>query len=151
VRLSITSSHLPRRHVVFLALIDERLENLKDERRTRNSDEGQRRCSAEIANFEDLKKRIEDFLDKQAGFSTGSTSEKQLVGSTTSLIRGIKNYWNRDHVSICEKTFDRATFFAALGFCLLADGGGPLSVMTAGSLAMGPSFTKAVTAWAKKN
>jgi hypothetical protein len=70
----------------FLALIDERLSNLKDERRTRNSDEGQRRCSAEIADFEDLKKKIEDFLDKQAGFSAGSASEKQLVGSTTSLV-----------------------------------------------------------------
>jgi hypothetical protein len=130
----------------FLALVEERLLALRLEQDRLNSDDGKELATAQIADYEDLKQRIKRFLQE---FSARTSNESKIVEATTSFADGVRNWWNRDHVSICTKAFDRISFGAALGVCLLAGAGGQLSVIAATSLVVGKPFTEALSAWAK--
>jgi hypothetical protein len=130
----------------FLALVEERLLALRLEHDRLNSDDGKELAAAQIADYEDLKQRIKRFLQE---FSARTSDEGKIVEATTSFAEGVRNWWNRDHVSICNRAFDRISFSAALGVCLLAGAGGQLSVIAATSLVVGKPFTKALSAWAK--
>src|SRR5947207_1145161 len=130
----------------FLALVEERLLALRLEYDRLNSDDGKEIAAAQIADYEDLKQRIKRFLQE---FSARTSDEGKIVEATTSFADGVRNWWSRDHVSICNKAFDRISFGAALGVCLLAGAGGQLSVIAATSLVVGKPFTEVLSAWAK--
>jgi hypothetical protein len=130
----------------FLALVEERLLALRLEHDRLNSDDGRGLVAAQIADNEDIKQRIERFLQE---FSTPAGDEGKIVEATTSFADGVRKWWNRDQVAICNKAFDRISFGAALGVCLLAGAGGQLSVIAATSLVVGKPFTEALNAWAK--
>lgn len=130
----------------FLELVEERLLALRLEHDRLNSDDGKELTAAQIADYEDLKQRIERFLQE---FSARTSDEGKIVEATTAFADGVRNWWNRDQVSICNKAFDRISFGAALGVCLLAGAGGELSVIAATSLVVGKPFTEALNAWAK--
>jgi hypothetical protein len=127
-------------------LVEERLVALRLEHDRLNSDDGKEAAAAQIADYEDLKQRIERFLQE---FSARASDEGKIVKATTSFADGVRNWWNRDNVSICNKAFDRISFGTALGVCLLAGAGGELSVIAATSLVVGKPFTEALGAWAK--
>jgi hypothetical protein len=133
----------------FLALVDERLAALHQEHDRLNSVDGIATTASQIAEYEGLRRRIEDFLEANAQFLSGSGDENQIVEATTSFAQGVRNWWDREHVSICSKAFDRISFGAALGVCSLAGAGGPLSAVAAGSLVVGKPFAECLTAWAK--
>lgn len=133
----------------LLDLIELKLSNLSDDHGRLNSDDGRAAVKQQIVEYSDLKERIIAFLAANKEFVAGNADETEVIESTTSLAQGVRNWWHRDHVSICHKIFERASFGAALGICYLAGAGGPLSVVTAGSLVVGKQFTDVLSAYAK--
>jgi hypothetical protein len=91
----------------LIALLDARLEELRDERSN----------SEDPAQYEDLKRRVESFL----AVST-LADEAPVVATTLSLADGLRNWWTNDHLSICNKTLNVGLFAAGLGICGLAGG-----------------------------
>jgi hypothetical protein len=87
----------------FIALIDSRIEELQQKRP--NSDEGKAAIESEIAGCDDLRGRVEAFLGAAARFSTEKAKEKVVVSATTSFAEGIGNWWSKNHVRICDQTF----------------------------------------------
>src|SRR5258707_5320915 len=53
--------------------------------------------SEDAAVYENLKRLVEAFLAAQK-----ETNEKPVVESTLSLAAGIRNWWTKDHLSICK-------------------------------------------------
>jgi hypothetical protein len=136
----------------FLRSINERLESLRRERS--NSDE----AAAEIADYEDLKQRIEVFLDSATRFANKKATEKSAAKAATSFADGISNWWSRRHVEICDGVFDntrKALDIALLGLgvniCLQAGAGGALAVAIPGVILGGKPVLEAIKAICNKS
>ena len=82
---------------LFFDSINERLEALRQGRS--NSDE----AAAEIAEYEDLKRKIKAFLGAASRFAETKDTEASIVETTTSFATGIKNWWSKRHVEISDK------------------------------------------------
>ena len=128
----------------FVVLIDERIESLREGRS--NSDE----VAALIADYEDLKQRIEAFLDRASQFADKKVAEASVVQATTSLADGISNYWSKYHVEICKSAFDMGLFGVGVGICSLAGASGALAVIIPGVIAGGKPVLEAITAMFKR-
>jgi hypothetical protein len=79
--------------------------------------------NSEIVEFDDLKRRVEEFLAANA-----KCDETPIADTTLSIADGLRRFWTEKHVSICEKTLDMTLFGAGLAFCGAA---GVLAVPTA--------------------
>jgi hypothetical protein len=117
--------------ISLLASLDAKLEQLRDERSN----------SEDPAQYEDLKRRVEDFLA-----ASSSNDEAPVVTTTLSLADGLRNWWTKDHLSICNKTLNIGLFAAGLGICGLAGALGTASVVTVGTLIGGKDIPSALEA-----
>jgi hypothetical protein len=126
----------------FLSVIAEKIVDLKQSRP--NSEDARAAVDAEIARCEDLNSRVEDFLATTLEFSADVTKESTVVNSTVTVVDGIANWWNKDHVQICHKTFDMALFTAGASLCWLAGAGGELSAAIPGVLVGGGTMVEAL-------
>lgn len=100
--------------------------------------------NSEIAEFDDLKRRVEEFLAANA-----KRDEAPIADTTLSIADGLRRFWTEKHVSICEKTLDMTLFGVGLAFCGAA---GILAVPTAvtvGALVGRKDVVEALKATAK--
>lgn len=68
--------------------------------------------NSEIAEFDDLKRRVEEFLA-----ASSKRDEAPIADTTLSIADGLRRFWTEKHVSICEKTLDMTLFGVGLAFC----------------------------------
>jgi hypothetical protein len=131
----------------FLELIDVKLGALRQERS--NSDE----AAAEIADYEDLKRRIEAFLDRASRFVEKKTDESSVVIATTLFAQGLSAWWSKRHVEICDQAYgklltglDMAIFGIGVDICVQAGATGALVIAIPGVIAGGDRVLQAVKA-----
>ncbi len=117
-----------------MILLDERLAVLRSSRI--NSDHQL------IADYEDLKARVERFLAAAEGFAVAKVEEAAVVKSNTSLTEGLKHIWSERHLQMA----DVGLLGVATLICQLAD---PLSVVVAGSIVGGKKVVDAIKAAAE--
>jgi hypothetical protein len=117
----------------FIHLIDDRLASLRQEP-PKNSDEARAAIEAAIADYEDLKRRIEAFLGATSEFAVKKVKEKSVVQTTNSLAAGISDWWRNRHLQICDKAFDVGLFGVGVTICVLAGAGGDFAVGVPGAL-----------------
>jgi hypothetical protein len=120
--------------ISWVALLDAKLEQLRDDRSN----------SEDPAQYEDLKLRVESFLA-----ASSLPNEAFVVATTLSLADGLRNWWTKDHLSICNKTLNIGLFAAGLGICGLAGALGTASVVTVGTLVGGKDIPSALEACVK--
>jgi hypothetical protein len=120
--------------VCLLNALDAKLEALREARSN----------SEDAAVYENLKRLVEAFLAAQE-----KTDEKPVVESTLSLAAGFRNWWFKDHESICKKTMNIGLFTGGLTVCALAGVLSDASVVTVGALVGGRDVVGALTALAK--
>jgi hypothetical protein len=77
--------------------------------------------------WSDLKRKVEAFLESVSQFAAKQTGESAVTEKTYSLVDGVRDWWSRRHVQICDKLFDKALqasdvalFGTVLGLCGLA-------------------------------
>jgi hypothetical protein len=133
----------------FIALIDSRIEELGQKRP--NSDEAKASVDSEIAGCKDLRRRVEAFLGVATQFSTEKAEEKVVVNATTSLAEGIGKWWSKDHVRICDRTFQLGLFGVGVVICSLAGAGGILSAAIPGAMLGGKPVADVIKAYLKHN
>jgi hypothetical protein len=118
----------------LLAALDAKLEQIRE----------QRSNSEDFAQYEELKRRVEEFLA-----ASSSAEEAPVVKSTLSLAAGLRNWWTADHASICNRALNISLLAGGLGICGLAGAFGTVSVVTVGTLIAGKDIPAALEACVK--
>ena len=113
--------------VSLIALIDDKIESLRREQERLNSEESRAALDRAILDWSDLKRKVEAFLESVSQFAAKQTGESAVTEKTYSLVDGVRDWWSRRHVQICDKLFDKALqasdvalFGTVLGLCGLA-------------------------------
>jgi hypothetical protein len=124
----------------FIALIDSRIESLRQEQGRLNSEESQAAIDRAILDWEELKHKVEAFLETASQFAAKTAHESAVTEKTYSLAEGIRAWWSKRHVQICDKLFDKALqasdvalFGTVLGLCGLAGAEPNFTVAVSGS------------------
>jgi hypothetical protein len=120
--------------VSLLASLDAKLEQLQDARSN----------SEDPAQYEDLKRRVEEFLA-----ASSTNDDAPVVTTTLSLADGLRSWWTKDHLSICNKALNISLLAGGLGICGLAGAFGTASVVTVGTLIAGKDIPAALEACVK--
>jgi hypothetical protein len=131
----------------LLLLLDEKIASLKDERP--NETEAIARRDETIALYESLKQQVEAVRVTTVELEHPK-GETKATNATASFIRGVRNWWNKKHVEICNKSFDAGLFVSCVGLCSLAGCGGQLAVLVSGVLVAGRPVVEALRALPKK-
>ncbi|MCS3449531.1 hypothetical protein M2222_001648 [Bradyrhizobium elkanii] len=118
----------------LLAALDAKVESLRDAR------------SNDVAQYEDLKRLVEEFLAAAA-----IANEAPVVEKTLSLAKGLKDWWTKDSASICNKALNMSLFVGGLSICALAGAYGvsTAAIVTVGALIGGKNVADSLTALAK--
>jgi hypothetical protein len=139
----------------LIALIDDRLESLRQT--PPNSDEARAAVEAAIADYEDLKDRVRAFLDAASQFAAKKASEKAVTEKTYSVSEGIRDWWSKRHVQVCDKVVDTALkgvdlalFGIAVHICTQAGARPDLSVGIPGVWFGGKSVADVIKAYLKR-
>jgi hypothetical protein len=125
---------------VLQLLINDKLAALRAERL--NTDE----ANQQIEHFEKLKASVEAFHRTSLEFSAGRTGEDAVVTSTISFADGLKNWWTKSHVQICDRAFDFALFTLGVGVCLVAGAPGGVAAAVSGAVVKGKPVADAIKA-----
>jgi hypothetical protein len=128
----------------FIRLIDVRLESLQRERP--NSGEACTARDEAIADYQDLRNRIEAFLRDASRFAAKKVEEEPVVKTGTSLAAGIGNWWSRRHVQICDKSFDIGLFGIGFSMCLLGGVDAKLAAAIPGAMVGGKPVVDVIKA-----
>jgi hypothetical protein len=131
----------------FLSFIEDKLSTLQQT--PPNSEEAKAILAQEIADYEDLKRRIEAFLTAAALYSANHDTETAVVESTVSFAEGLSNWWTKKHIQICDKAYDVGLFTLGAGVCWLAGAGGELAAIVPGVLVGGKPVVEVLKAWSK--
>lgn len=124
--------------VSFLALLDENIKRLA----CANSEEARQ----ELENYKDLTRRVEEFLTTTSKFAVGTRQESALVRSATSLKDGILDWWEHDHVQICNTAYKVGMFGIGLTICHLTGVPGFIGGPVSGTLVGGKVIVDAIKA-----
>ena len=126
----------------LMLLLEQRLATLREMRP--NSNDARRERDEEIAHYEALKRQLNVFMMAAQSFIRGKDDEARAVASTRSFADGVLSWWTKRHQQICDRTFEMALFFSAVGVCSLAGAGGALSVSVSGALVGGKPVVEAI-------
>ncbi len=136
--------------------IDQRLESLRQERERLNSEESQAAVDAAISDWDDLRRRVEAFLETTSKFVAAQTTEATVNQKTLSLTEGVRAWWSKRHVQICDKVFDKALavsdvglFGTVLGLCFWVGAEPNLSVAIPGAWFGGKPVVEVIKVFAK--
>jgi hypothetical protein len=139
----------------LIGLIDDRLESLQT---PQNSDQARAAVEAAIADYEDLRARVEAFLGVASQFIAKKAGEEAITEKTYSLVEGLRNWWSKRHLEICEKVFSRALgvadvalFGVVLHMCSQAGADPNLSVGIPGAWFGGEAVADVIKAWVSGN
>jgi hypothetical protein len=126
----------------LLQLLDARIESLG----LPNSDDGK----AELQSLQDLKTRIEAFLEAAHQFLADAAKQLVAVDKTISLAQGAQNFWNARHEEICTKLLDGSVFGSLLTLCLLAGATGNVAAIVPAMIVGGKPVAEVLANWAKR-
>jgi hypothetical protein len=119
------------------------------ELRRENTDE----AADVIADYEDLRERIEAFLNRAAEFAAQKADQSSIVTATTSFVQGVNNWWSKHHVTICSQAYDRTFTFVdtvifgiGVDISLHAGASGALAIAIPGAIAGGNRVVQVVKA-----
>jgi hypothetical protein len=141
-RRAVRTALLANREVIVLSveaarlLLDEKIATLD----RANSDEAR----AELEQYRYVKQELDKFRDATIGLVAGKLPEETAVEASLSFSQGIRNWWNKNHVGICNTTFSASIFISCLGICHLSGTDPNLGAVIAGVLAKGKSITDAL-------
>jgi hypothetical protein len=110
----------------LLALIDEKIEALSNDRP--NSPEAKKGRDEAITAYEGLRRDLTDLQATALGFVRGDVKEAAVAKSARTFAEGVRDWWNKAHVRICDRAIDMAVFTASVGICSLAGSGGKMAV-----------------------
>ncbi len=116
------------------ASLDARIEQIQAERSN----------SEDPAQYEDLRRRVDEFL-----IASMSDDEGPVVATTLSIADGLRNCWTVDHLGICNKALNMGLFAGGLAICGLAGALGPVSVPIVGALVGGKEVVSALESCVK--
>jgi hypothetical protein len=126
----------------LLQLLDARIESLG----LPNSDE----AKAELQSIQDLKARIEVFLEAAHQFLADAAKQVAAVDKTISLAQGTRNFWHERHEEICTKLLDGSVFGSLVCLCLLAGATGNVAAIIPAMIVGGKPVADVLASWAKK-
>jgi hypothetical protein len=129
-------------------LIDDKVAALKAE--LPNSVEGQTARAQSIADFEDLKVKLEALRNAAIEFAAGKAHEEAIVNASSSFADGVAAWWAKCHVQICEKAYDMWLFGLGISICSLAGSDGQLAVVVSSALVGGKPVAGAIKALLQK-
>lgn len=98
-----------------------------------NSDEAR----AELERYRYVRQALEKFRLAAVGFANGRVSEEDAVKASISFVQGIRNWWDKEHVEICNKAFSTSVFLLCFGIGKLAGADVDLTMLVSGALAEG--------------
>jgi hypothetical protein len=128
----------------LVELLSSKIAELEIEHDRLNSEDGRAGVLSQIEQYKDIRARVVTLSAATSEYIAGHASEAAAVETTTTFVKGVKNWWHAQHVTICDRAFDRATFFSALALCDLVGAGGVLSVTAATALVAGKPFADAL-------
>jgi hypothetical protein len=132
-RTTVGAAVLANRTSIILALaglqlqIEDKLTSLRDARS--NSDEKHQ----EIADYEDLKQKVEAVLEAARKFFAGSTEEETLEKDVKSFATTLRNIWDKRHLQYA----DVGLLVSSVGVCHLMGADPNLATVVCGAL-VGP-------------
>jgi hypothetical protein len=100
--------------------------------------------SEDPAQFEDMRRLVDEFLTASV-----SDDEAPVVSATLSLAEGIRRWWTRDHLSICNRVLNISLFAGGLAICEMAGALGPVSVPIVATLIGGRDVASALESCVK--
>jgi hypothetical protein len=71
------------------------------------------------------------------GFAAGRVSEETAIDASISFLQGIRDWWDKHHVEICNTTFSASVFLSCLGICKLVGADANLAIVVSGVIAKG--------------
>jgi hypothetical protein len=116
------------------ASLDAKLEQMRADRSN----------SEDPAQYEDLRRRVDEFL-----IASMSNDETPVVATTLSLADGLRNWWTRDHSSICNRVLNMGLFAGGLAICGMAGALGPVSVPIVATLIGGKDVASSLESCVK--
>jgi hypothetical protein len=129
----------------FVYALDARLEALRQP--GPNSEEGHQRRAEEIAEYEDLKQKVEAFIGAAASFSAGEIREIELVERGNSVYVGIEEWWAKHHVEICDSASVMSLFLFGVLTSVAAGVNANLAAAIAGAMTGGKPVIDAIKAY----
>jgi hypothetical protein len=104
--------------------VDSKIESLLEHRP--NYDEAKAEIAREIADCEDLKRRVEAFLGIASEFSAKPAKEAAVVGATTSIAEGMSGWWSKNaaHDPVLSRRNGSVRRFTARPFVSQSDAEG---------------------------
>lgn len=106
----------------LVVLINEKLELLRGQRP--NERDAQPAWDAAVAHYESLKQNLEALCTGSLKLESGEIKEKAVEKSSNAFVRCIRNWWEKKHEQICDKTLDAAIFVSCVTICSLVGAGG---------------------------
>jgi hypothetical protein len=134
----------------LLPLLDEKLAVLREERKGRNDPDTIAATDGAIVRYETIRRDIEAIGTIASDVKRGKAEEKTIAKVTTTFAQGVRNWWYKEHVQICSKTFDAALFVSCVSLCSLVGCGGTAAVAVSGALVGGRPVIEALRALPKR-
>lgn len=131
----------------LLLLLEEKIASLKDERP--NEPEAIARRDEAVMLYEGLKQQLEAIRTTAVELEQPK-GESKAAQSAVSFTQGVRNWWNKKHVDICNHTFEAGLFLSCAALCSLMGAGGPLAVVVSGAVVKGKPVVEALKAVAKR-
>jgi hypothetical protein len=132
----------------LLLQIEDKLAGLKNERP--NSEEAIASRNARISDYERMRSELENIRQMAALFRKGEVKEAKVVQSVNTFADGVRAWWNKNHATICTRTFDLGLFASSVGICSMAGAGGKVAAVVSAALVGGKSVTSALKGLSKK-
>jgi hypothetical protein len=82
-------------------------------------------------------------------FSVGNVEENKLVEAFNSLMKGVADWWEKDHVRICNSAFDFGLFLSFMHVCSMSGAGGNVAAIISGALVGRKPVIDAIKAYFK--
>jgi hypothetical protein len=133
----------------LLLLVEEKITSLKDERQRLNDPDSIAKCDEAIALFDGLKQQLESIRTTTVELEQPK-GESKAAKAALSFMQGVRNWWNKKHVDICNKTFDAGLFLSCAALCSHIGASGDSAVVVSGAVVAGKPVVEALKAVAKR-
>jgi hypothetical protein len=87
-----------------------------------------------VIEYEALHERAIELKNAIVTFRKDKAKESALVKSVESFEGGIRDWWQKRHVQICDSAFELGLFMSAISVCSLAGAAGNVSVLISAAL-----------------
>ncbi len=100
----------------------------------------------QIDRLNELKAKVDEFITAARDFLKDRTRESVLETKSFSFFKGLRDWWDKDHISICNRSLPLGLFGVALALCSLAGDPGTTAIVVSGAVAGGQPVADALKA-----